>query len=108
MTHSPAVRLAPGDLAFASLVSRTRSSRELSVRTFANFRFKGTPGAIALLVLLWFGSSLRSMLRIRANFRTATRAPVITNPRGPDEMQKSLLAALLLGGLTTAAGALDM
>src|SRR2546430_1453431 len=55
-----------------ALVSQTRSSRDCSAHTFANFGFKGTPEPAKLLVSLWFGSSLRYKLRIQANFRTAT------------------------------------
>src|SRR5260221_13472956 len=55
-------------------VSRTRSSRGCSATTFANFGFKRDTRIIELLVSLWFGSSLRSNLRTRANFRTATLA----------------------------------
>src|SRR5262245_3474197 len=55
-----------------ALVSRTRSSHGCSAGTYANFGFKGTLEIICLLVSLWFGSSLRYKLRMRANFRTAT------------------------------------
>ena len=59
----------------SALVSRTRSSRDSSASTFANFGFKRDTRGIKLLVPLWFGSTLRSKPRIQANFRTA--APVV-------------------------------
>src|SRR5262249_39215943 len=55
-------------------VSRTRSSRACPAGTFANFGFKRNTGFMCLPVSFWFGSSLRSKLRIQANFRTATLA----------------------------------
>src|SRR5260221_13855040 len=42
---------------------------------FCELRVQRDTRTISLLVSLWFGSSLRNKLRMRANFRTATLAP---------------------------------
>src|SRR5690349_21334409 len=61
-----------------ALVSRTRSSHASSANTFANFGFKRDTRIKRFLVSLWFGSSLRSKLRMPANFRTATLAALVS------------------------------
>lgn len=57
----------------ASSVPNPKFARLLSGH-FWNFGFKRDTRIISLLVSLWFGCSLRSKLRMRANFRTATLA----------------------------------
>jgi hypothetical protein len=58
----------------AALVSRTRSSRECSAGTIANFGFIRDTRIMALLVSPWFGGSLRSKPGLQANLGTATLA----------------------------------
>ena len=54
------------------LVSRTRSSHDCYSKHVCELRSQRDIKIIRVLVSLWFGSSLQSKLRTRANFRTAT------------------------------------
>src|SRR5688500_18918347 len=68
--------------------------RTIAQRAVCELRVQRDTRIICLLVSLWFGSSLRSKLRIRANFRTATLAPHTRFGTGLAWVIKSQLVAL--------------